>query len=81
MLMKYITLYLLKPYFYVLHYIFWQKGDDEHHRLITMGLDGISRLVKIISDKAVHFQSGYLYHYAFVMLIGFSILLTYLILY
>ena len=37
--------------------------------------------IKIISDKSVNFQSGYLYHYAFVMLVGFSILLTYLILY
>ena len=41
----------------------------------------LSRIIKILSDKAVNFQSGYLYHYAFVMLVGFSILLTYLILY
>jgi len=58
---------------------FWQKGDI--NTIDRYGPDGLSRLVKIISDKAVHFQSGYLYHYAFVMLIGFSILLTYLILY
>ena len=57
---------------------FWKKGDIniiDHY-----GPNGLSRLIKIISDKAVNFQSGYLYHYAFVMLIGFSILLTYLIL-
>ena len=36
-----------------------------------------SILVKIISNRAINFQSGYLYHYAFVMLIGFSVLLTY----
>ena len=58
---------------------FWQKGDI--NTIDRYGPDGLSKLVKIISDKAVHFQSGYLYHYAFVMLIGFSILLTYLILY
>ena len=58
---------------------FWKKGDI--NTIDRYGPDGISRLVKIISDKAVNFQSGYLYHYAFVMLIGFSILLTYLILY
>jgi len=58
---------------------FWRKGDI--NTIDRYGPDGLSRLVKIISDKAVHFQSGYLYHYAFVMLIGFSILLTYLILY
>ena len=58
---------------------FWKKGDI--NIIDRYGPEGLSRLVKIISDKAVHFQSGYLYHYAFVMLIGFSILLTYLILY
>ena len=57
----------------------WKKGDVS--TIDRYGPDGLSRLVKIISDKSVHFQSGYLYHYAFVMLIGFSILLTYLILY
>jgi len=57
----------------------WKKGDT--NTIDRYGPDGLSRLVKIISDKAVNFQSGYLYHYAFVMLIGFSILLTYLILY
>ena len=58
---------------------FWQKGDI--NIIDRYGPDGLSRLVKLISDKAVNFQSGYLYHYAFVMLVGFSILLTYLILY
>jgi len=57
----------------------WKKGDV--NIIDRYGPDGLSRLVKIISDKSVHFQSGYLYHYAFVMLIGFSVLLTYLILY
>ena len=58
---------------------FWRRGDI--NTIDRYGPDGLSRLVKIISDKAVNFQSGYIYHYAFVMLIGFSILLTYLILY
>jgi len=57
---------------------FWRKGDIK--TIDRYGPDGLSRLIKIISNKAVNFQSGYLYHYAFVMLIGFSILLTYLIL-
>ena len=58
---------------------FWKKGDI--NTIDRYGPDGLSRLVKVISAKAVNFQSGYLYHYAFVMLIGLSILLTYLILY
>ena len=58
---------------------FWRKGDID--TIDRYGPDGLSKLVKIISDKAVNFQSGHLYHYAFVMLVGLSILLTYLILY
>ena len=58
---------------------FWRKGDV--NTIDRYGPDGLSRLIKNISSKAVNFQSGYLYHYAFVMLVGFSILLTYLILY
>ena len=57
---------------------FWKKGDI--NTIDRYGPDGLSRLIKIISTKAVNFQSGYLYHYAFVMLIGFSLLLTFLIL-
>jgi len=56
---------------------FWKKIDIGV--IDYYGPDGLSKLVKIISFKAGNFQSGYLYHYAFVMLIGFSILLTYLI--
>jgi len=43
------------------------------------GPDGISSLIKKCSLKANKFQSGYIYQYAFVMLIGFSALLTFLI--
>ncbi len=58
---------------------FWKKGDI--NTIDRYGPDGLSRLVKIISNMAINFQSGYLYHYAFVMLVGVSILLTYFILY
>ena len=43
------------------------------------GPDGISGLIKKISIKANKFQSGYIYQYAFVMLLGFSAFLTFLI--
>ena len=43
------------------------------------GPDGISSLIKKCSLKANKFQSGYIYQYAFVMLLGFSALLTFLI--
>tara|TARA_B100001121_G_scaffold234893_1_gene208376 strand:- start:579 stop:2480 length:1902 start_codon:yes stop_codon:yes gene_type:complete len=43
------------------------------------GPDGVAELIKRISLKAKKFQSGFIYHYAFVMLLGFSALLTFLI--
>ena len=43
------------------------------------GPDGISSLIKKCSLKASKFQSGFIYQYAFVMLLGFSALLTFLI--
>jgi len=58
--------------------IFWKNIDI--NIINRYGPDGISKLIKFFSNKAVIFQSGYIYHYAFVMLIGVSILLTYIIL-
>ncbi len=43
------------------------------------GPDGISSLIKKCSIKATKFQSGFIYQYAFVMLLGFSAFLTFLI--
>ena len=57
---------------------FWKKGDQD--TIDKFGPDGVSRIIKFISNKAVQFQSGYIYDYAFVMLIGLSALITYLIL-
>ena len=57
---------------------FWKKGDIG--MIDKFGPDGISKLVKIISNKAGRLQTGFIYDYAFVMLLGLSVLLTYLIL-
>ena len=57
---------------------FWKKGDIGI--IDRFGPDGISKLVKVISNKTARFQTGFIYDYAFVMLLGLSILLTYLIL-
>ena len=56
---------------------FWKKIDLDV--IDKFGPDGISNLIKKFSLKAVKFQSGFIYQYAFVMLIGFSIFLTLLI--
>ena len=57
---------------------FWKKIDLRF--IDRFGPDGISSLIKILSSIAVRFQNGFIYHYAFVMLLGFSALLTFLIL-
>ena len=57
---------------------FWKKIDLRF--IDRFGPDGISNLIKNISSIAVKFQNGFIYHYAFVMLLGFSALLTFLIL-
>ena len=56
---------------------FWKFCDG---KLIDgFGPDGISSFIKRCSIKANKFQSGFIYQYAFVMLLGFSALLTFLI--
>ena len=55
---------------------FWKKGDQ--NTIDRFGPDGFSKIIKYFSNKAVKFQSGYIYDYAFVMLLGLSFLLTYL---
>ena len=56
---------------------FWKKIDVKI--IDRFGPDGISNLIKKLSNVAVKLQSGYIYQYAFIMLLGFSAFLTYLI--
>ena len=58
---------------------FWKIGDGTI--IDGFGPDGLTKLIKSVSDKAVQFQSGFLYHYAFVILIGLSVLLTYMMIF
>ena len=52
----------------------WQKGDLG---TIDGFLNGLAmRLVPRLTRYAGRMQSGYLFHYAFVMLIGISLLIT-----
>ena len=57
---------------------FWKVGDIK--MIDRFGPDGISSLIKQLSLRASKFQSGFIYQYAFMILIGFSALLTFLIL-
>ena len=57
---------------------FWKIIDVK--TIDKFGPDGISSFIKILSLKASKFQSGFIYQYAFMILIGFSAILTFLIL-
>jgi NADH-quinone oxidoreductase subunit L len=57
---------------------FWKIVDVKI--IDKFGPDGISIVIKNLSLKASKFQSGFIYQYAFMILIGFSALLTFLIL-
>jgi len=57
-------------------FILWKKGDQ--NIIDRYGPDGFSKVIKYFSNKAVKFQSGFIYDYAFAMLLGLSFLLTYL---
>jgi NADH-quinone oxidoreductase subunit L len=57
--------------------IFWKRGDEK--TIDRFGPNGAARLVQLGSAGAVKLQSGYLYTYAFVMLIGLTAALTWVI--
>jgi NADH-quinone oxidoreductase subunit L len=55
----------------------WQRGDVK--TIDAYGPDGIAKVVKNLSDRASSVQSGYLYHYATVILIGVILIVSFLI--
>ena len=57
---------------------FWKIIDVKV--IDKFGPDGVSLLIKNLSLRASKFQSGFIYQYAFMILLGFSALLTFLIL-
>src|SRR5436190_1382076 len=58
---------------------FWKKGDGA--TIDGLGPDGIAARAQDIAGVLSRFQSGYLYHYAFVMLIGVAALVSYFMLF
>jgi NADH-quinone oxidoreductase subunit L len=68
----------VKPFFYLASF-FWKKGDIGV--IDSYGPNGVSRLISFFSRNLSLFQSGYLYHYAFAMLGGLVIILTWFIYY
>jgi NADH-quinone oxidoreductase subunit L len=59
-----------------LGHFLWKKGDG--WLIDGFGPDGISARVQDVTGRVVRLQSGYLYHYAFAMLIGVAALVTWM---
>ena len=55
----------------------WQRGDVK--TIDAYGPDGVAKVIKNLSDRASSVQSGYLYHYATVILIGVVLIVSFLI--
>ncbi len=55
----------------------WKTGDGTI--IDGIGPDGVAARVIDITNRVVQLQSGYIYHYAFVMLIGVALIITYFI--
>jgi NADH-quinone oxidoreductase subunit L len=57
-----------------LGHFLWKKGDG--WLIDGFGPDGVSARVVDVTARVVRLQTGYLYHYAFAMLIGIALLIT-----
>jgi NADH-quinone oxidoreductase subunit L len=57
-----------------LGYFLWKRGDGQV--IDGFGPDGIASSVMAATKRVVRLQTGYLYHYAFVMLIGVAVIIT-----
>ena len=55
----------------------WKTGDGTV--IDGIGPDGVAARVIDITNRVVKLQSGYIFHYAFAMLIGVALLITYFI--
>ena len=66
-------LIFVRPAFW-LGRLFWKGGDG---RIIDgLGPDGVSARVIDVTNRVVRLQTGYVYHYAFAMLIGVAALIS-----
>lgn len=54
--------------------VFWHKGDDGI--IDGCGPDGIARLASRVAKRVGAWQTGYVYHYAFSMIVGVAAFIT-----
>ena len=66
-------LIFVRPAFWIGR-LLWHRGDQGI--IDRFGPDGVSASVVVATRQAVKLQSGYIYHYAFAMLIGVTVIIT-----
>ncbi len=54
--------------------VFWKRGDED--TIDGFGPNGVSSLVAGVAARVRKLQTGYVYHYAFAMIIGLAIVVT-----
>jgi NADH-quinone oxidoreductase subunit L len=66
-------LIFVRPAFW-LGRLFWKGGDGAI--IDRLGPDGVAARVVDVTGRVVKLQSGYIYHYAFAMLVGLAAVIT-----
>lgn len=67
------NLIFVRPSFW-LGGFFWKKGDED--TIDGFGPNGVSSMIAGIAARVRKLQTGYVYHYAFAMIIGLAIVVT-----
>ncbi len=65
----------VKPAFAIGRFL-WRRGDEQ--TIDGLGPNGVSSAVAFVAARVRKVQTGYLYHYAFVMIIGLAAAVTWL---
>ncbi len=63
----------VKPSFMIGRFL-WKKGDEK--TIDGLGPDGIAASVQFLTARIGRLQSGFMYHYAFAMLMGIAAIMT-----
>lgn len=67
------NLVFVRPAFW-LGRLFWKQGDEA--TIDGFGPNGVSALVANVAGRVRKLQTGYVYHYAFAMIIGLAVVVT-----
>ncbi len=67
---------LVRPAFALGRFL-WKEGDER--TIDGVGPDGITAVVAASAKRIVRVQTGYMYHYAFAMLVGIAVFITFVL--